>query len=73
MSTPGRTSIVHTLFMRFARAVNAVSISTRAFADGAESLLDKPIDLSLEELLSVEVTSASRRAQRLSTSAGMIE
>lgn len=72
MITHSRTSIVRTFFNRSAWSLIAISLSTAAFADGAEPLQDELMDLSLEELLNVEVTSVSRRAQSLSTAAAAI-
>jgi len=72
MITHNRTSIVRTFLTRSACSLIAISLSGGALADGAEPLQDELIDLSLEELLNVEVTSVSRRAQSLSTAAAAI-
>lgn len=67
-----RTSRVRTFFTASTWIVLALSLCTGAFADSADPLQDELMDLSLDELLSVEVTSVSRRAQSLSTVAAAI-
>lgn len=58
--------------MHSAWSLIAISLSGGVLADGAEPLQDELMDFSLEELLSVGVTSVSRRAQSLSTAAAAI-
>lgn len=47
-------------------------LSAVTFADGINGTSDELMDLSLEELLNVEVTSVSRRSQSLSTAAAAV-